>query len=76
MVYTCIYLTGENPIILTNKTNTVKPVNKGHSREGKDSTWSLYASGLYLEVMFYLIKENVITMWPLFTEWSLFEGGL
>ena len=54
---------------------TVKPVNKDHPKERKKMVyidkWSLFG-GYY--VLFY--QGRVIELWPLFTWWSLFGGGL
>ena len=54
---------------------TVKPANKGHLRERQNmvfiDNWPLF--GGYF-VLFY--QGRVIEMWPLFTGWSLFGGGL
>ena len=56
-------------------TYTVKPVNKGHSRERQNMVfidkWSLFGG---YNCLFY--KRVVIDVWPLFTGWSLFRGGL
>ena len=55
--------------------NTVKPVNKGHPNERQNMVviekWSLFR-GYF--VLFY--QGRVIEVWPLFTGWSLFRGGL
>ena len=54
---------------------TVKPVNKGHPWERQNMVfidkWSLF-EGYF--VFFY--QGRVIEVWPLFTGWSLFGGGL
>ena len=54
---------------------TIKPVNKGHPRERQNMVlidkWSLFAGYIVL-----LYKGRVIEVWPLFTGWSLFRGGL
>ena len=56
-------------------TRTGKPVNKGHSIERHNlvfiGKWSLFGGyyGLFYQGM-------SIEVWPLFTGWSLFRGGL
>ena len=50
---------------------TDKPVNKGHLRERQHVVFIDKINGLYLEViLFYLIKDVVTKVWP------LFKGGL
>ena len=55
--------------------HTVKPVNKGHPRERQPMVLidnrSLFQGYI---VLFY--QGRVLEVWPLFTEWSLFRGGL
>ena len=57
-----------------NSLHTVKPVNKGLTRERQYMVfidkWSLFGGN------FYFIKGKVIEVWLLFTGWSLFGGGL
>ena len=55
--------------------HTVTTMNKGHLREIQNmvfkNKWSLFGSYF---VLFY--QGRVIEVWPLFTGWSLFRGGL
>ena len=54
---------------------TVKPVNKGQRRETQNiafiDMWSLF--GVYIALFF---QRRGTDVWPLFTGWSLFRGGL
>ena len=54
---------------------TVKPVNKGHPRERHHMVfidkWSLFGGYIVL------FNQGYVTeVWPLFTGWPLFGGGL
>ena len=62
-------------VILGSVLNTVKSVNKGQPRESQNMAfldrWSLF--GGYIALFF---QGRGTDVWPLFTGWSLFGGGL